>query len=60
MRTPLGSTIFFLKQVMAMMLACENLPPAFVADAQKLFGYMMSQLSLTMTFVDDLLDLKQL
>ena len=60
MRTPLNSTIFFLKQIMAMLAASKNLPKEFVTEALKLCGFMMSQLTFTTTFVDDLLDMKQI
>ena len=59
-RTPLNSTIFFLKQVITMLDAYENLPKDFVFDAHRLCSFMMSQLTFTMTFVEDLLDLKQI
>ena len=60
MRTPLNSAIFFLRQVIAMFAAYENLPADFTKEALKLCSFMMSQLTLTTTFVDDLLDMKQI
>jgi len=58
MRTPLASLLFFLKHVMAMVP--EDCSPAYSQEVHKYYKYMLSQLTLTMTFVDDLLDLKML
>ena len=38
----------------------EQLPAEFVVDVEKNFSLMMSQLMLSTTFVEDLLDMKQL
>ena len=57
MRTPLASTLFFLRQVLQMTLP---LPTGESAQASKYLQFMLSQLTLTMSFVEDLLDLRLL
>ena len=59
MRTPLGTVIYFLKQILEIMDK-ENLPQSFHAKVARYFNFMESQLELTLTFVEDMLDIKQM
>ena len=59
MRTPLFSTIFFLKQIIRY-FKMSPFPIEKVPQANKYCRLMMSQLILLQTFVEDLLDLRQM
>ena len=56
-RTPLNSVMFFLRLILNLILSYPQLPPKFEAELQKYCGYMQSQLTLSLTFVEDMLDL---
>lgn len=60
MRTPLNNTIFFLNLILTLVLKYPDLASEFVRELQKYSSFMMSQLTLSLTFVDDILDLNQL
>ena len=59
MRTPLGTVIFFLKQILEIMDK-ETLPQSFHNKVARYFSFMESQLELTLTFVEDMLDINQM
>ena len=56
MRTPLGTCLFFLKHVLAILALSTNVDPEVI----RYLKLMKGQLNFTQSFVDDLLDLKLL
>lgn len=59
MRTPLNSTIFFIKMIIALLKTYQHLPDNFVTELKNYCSLMTSQVTLSLTFVDDMLDLSQ-
>ena len=56
-RTPLNSAVFFLRMILTLIQSYPGLPKTFEKDLQKYCSYILSQLTLSLTFVDDMLDL---
>jgi len=56
MRTPIATSIFLIKEVTTML----SVPEVGLAGAIKYLDLIRGQLNFTMSFVDDLLDLRQL
>ena len=59
-RTPLNSVLFFIHLILSLLLTYPDLPEKFVQELHKYCDYMQSQLTLSLTFVDDMLDLNQI
>ena len=59
-RTPLNSAIFFLRLILTMIITCPELPEQFSKALKRHCDCMQSQLTLSLTFVDDMLDLSQI
>lgn len=60
MRTPLLLVIFFLKQIIHILNLDQPIQPLKFEQATKYGNLMMSQLHFVQSFVDDLLDMKQM
>ena len=58
-RTPLNSILFFLNLVKKILLKFPQLPNEFTTEVTKYINLSMSQLTFSLTFVDDVLDLHQ-
>ena len=57
MRTPLGSILFFVKEIQKMVLKhLKN--PAEIRMAKKYFSMIIAQIIMMQTYVDDLLDVR--
>ena len=61
MRTPLQTIVQFLNMLTSLIESQHfNLPKQYVDPVKKYYGFMNGQINLTLTFVEDLLDMKQL
>jgi len=59
MRTPIGSMMFFIEQIVTYLESVPN-PSREILEALKYCKLIMSLLTFLMSFVDDLIDLRQI
>ena len=58
MKLPINTALFFLKTLIKLVNESPGLPPNFVQQAAHYCVFMTCQLTLSTSYLDDLLDLK--